>query len=235
MHFSTKSIQHSIMKHITLSMAPMFLLIWACSTDGGIPRYLEVPPKNLENVPKQEQQLPESEYEPAYLVKAGSIRFEASEGMNGSITDSWIQVLHFEDYGRKERNEIYNQDGVPVHAGFNIGDKYISLDLDEKIANEWEVGDQSGLSNSFDWYVQRAGGSAYDWGKEIVAGIECDVFYEPIEGGIAKYAGWGNIVFISDFKSSVWGDYYLGAIEFTEGPVDPKLFQVPEGFTIKKW
>src|SRR5690606_29760989 len=61
--------QHSTMKLIKLSMVPMFLLVWACSTDGGIPRYLEEPSKALESVP--EEQLPELEYEREYLVKAG--------------------------------------------------------------------------------------------------------------------------------------------------------------------
>lgn len=215
-------------------MVPVFLLVWACSTDGGIPRYLEGPQKPMNSVPGQEQ-LPELEYKREYLVKSGNIRFEGREGINDSITDSWIQVLYFEDYGSKERMEIYSNDEVLKSVSFNIGNKIISLDLDEKIAHQRDWNDRSGLLNSFDRLVQSAGSLAYDWEKETVAGKECDVFYEPTDGGRAKYAGWGNIRFLLDHRSEGWGDYYLAAIEFTEGPVDPELFQVPEGFTLKRW
>lgn len=46
--------------------------------------------------------------------------------------------------------------------------------------------------------------------KEILAGKKCGVYLLLVEGGATKYAGLGNILFLTEFSSKVWVQLQAG-------------------------
>jgi len=172
-------------------------------------------------------------YEQDYKFKSGTIILEGWKGSKDSILERWRAVVYFDDYGHRERRDNFLEDGTHAGVFFRIGNKNFCLDPTEKTAHVSATGHTVlGTETRFDNIVQNMVGATDKPIKEILAGKECDVYVLQVEGGTSKYAGFGNIVFLMEFFSEGWGDYSKRVIEFSEGPVDPALFQIPKDYTI---
>ncbi len=162
-----------------------------------------------------------------YKIKSGTIEFVTSAGdLKGR------KVVHFDDYGAKERVESY--DGNEPLKGYNTSDGNTRYYIDLEKKSAW-ISDQNG---SRGWEMQfhtwneleRQGQSEnYNRVENIsVAGKDCEA-YEY--GGSTVFAGWQGLTLYQKQKPNI----LVEAVKLEENVAhDPSVFAVPEGFEVKE-
>lgn len=162
-----------------------------------------------------------------YKIKSGTIEFETSAGdMRGR------KVVHFDDYGAKERVETY--DGDEPLKGYNTSDGKTRYYIDLQNKSAW-ISDQNG-SRGWEmqfhtWEELERQGQSKDFNRVdniTVAGKDCEA-YEY--GGSAVFAGWNGLTLYHKQKPNI----LVEAVKLEENVNhNPALFGVPEGFEIKE-
>lgn len=157
-----------------------------------------------------------------YGVKSGIVK--ATSEVMGQKVDV---TSYFDDYGAKEVS-ITKMGGMDITTISRDG-KYWMVNAAAKMVQEIPVQEQVNYLNLTDEIVAKY--KIKETGKETVAGKECTCYSLEISqmGQTAK------------MKVSVWNGYPMKSVtsamgmdvtatitEFTEGPVDAALFEVPK-------
>lgn len=170
-----------------------------------------------------------------YQIKSASIKFE-NKATAAGINIIETAVVYFDDYGRLERKDTYDQDGNLKESFFSDGSDLYTLIHEDKKA--FKVGKAvRGTEFKFDWNEVSAedkqNGKAKQAPNEMIAGKDCEAFLMETDAGKSKFAGWKNICMLTEVNSP-HVQSVSRAVEIKEELVDAKLFTVPEGYSLEK-
>jgi hypothetical protein len=162
-----------------------------------------------------------------YGIKSGIVTFEHS---GFGITTKTI--LYFDDYGTKEAEEQYNDDGSLKETNLCDGKNiYLLIHKDKTAFSRGEC--FRGVAYKFDWSEASRSGAEYKPTKlsnQDIAGRDCESFSLDISGNKAVYAGWNNICFLIETVTGKEKVVYK-AVSFEENAnVPAEKFKVPTGY-----
>ncbi len=170
-----------------------------------------------------------------YPIKSGIITFEKK-----GISDTKKEIVYFDEYGIKERHEIYNFDSKIEEIRFSDGEKmYIINNKYNKDNIAYIMG--SGRNGTEMKFIPEPFNTDKDkikYGYTKLADMEvldksCEAYVTKSAMGEVTFAGWNNILLYSKAKLS-FGESVLQAVKFEENAnVDAALFKVPDGYEIK--
>lgn len=164
-----------------------------------------------------------------YGVKSGIVTFEHS---GFGLTTK--KVLYFDDYGMKEAEESYNDDGTVKEINLCDGkNRYILIFKDKTAFSQGEC--YRGVAYKFDWEEISRSGEEYKptrLGNLNIAGKDCESFSLTVSGDQTVYAGWKNICFLIDTETNGAKVTYK-AVTFEENATIPEgKLSVPSDFKI---
>lgn len=220
------------MKSIVIWLvAAIPMLFVACSNNKSSSKI------NHKDAVQTTQEIIENTPAPAkkYQIKSGTITFQNTM-KSGGYSANHKSIVYFDDYGIKERKDTYDDEGNLDESFFSDGANLYLIMHKQKTA--YDRGKSfRGTEYKFDWdeisFSTIEKGKAKKGVNETVAGKECEVFYLETDAGKSKFAGWNNITLLTEGSGS-FGETVNRAIEIKEGPVDIKLFAVPDGYTLNK-
>ncbi|HLN20968.1 MAG TPA: hypothetical protein VK213_07750 [Bacteroidales bacterium] len=128
-----------------------------------------------------------------YGIKSGIVTYE-NTGF-GLTTKS---ILYFDEWGTKEAEEKYDQDGNLTETSLCDGkNMYLLIHKDKTAYSRGEC--WRGVAYKFDWEEAQKSGTEYKPTKLAnlnIAGKDCESFSLEISGSKTVYAGWNNISFM---------------------------------------
>lgn len=168
-----------------------------------------------------------------YGIKSGEIIYENTLNTI-SVHMSYKTIVYFDNYGMKECRDTY--------SGDTLTDSYMSDGKNtyriSHIKREAFFSGKAykGTEPKFGW--NEVGEADKESGKvklapdEIIAGKDCKVY--TVTSGIvtAKYAGWNDILLLSEIKSP-GGISLTQAVRVTVGDVPQNKFLIPKGYKVK--
>lgn len=166
-----------------------------------------------------------------YDVKSGVVTYEVSVVMNGKAISSNKNILYFDDYGLKEREDKYEK-GILVGSSIYDGKKRYEINHKKKTYSEIPSGGSVAYKVNFNGIPEadRKSGNAKKLPDEIILGKTCETYtYEKAK---AKYAGWKGILFLLETNTGSL-ESKQKAIQFEETSVGPDKFTVPGDYTKK--
>lgn len=172
-----------------------------------------------------------------YTIKSGQITFERK----GVIGNQKI-IVYFDDYGIRERNETYNEDGSLEEIRFTDGEnmyKILGEKIDEKIAYLMGSGmfgtEMKFESDPFKNNDKRR--EKYQFKKldnMNILGKDCEVYSMTTGGNVTTFGGWNSLHLYSKVDMSI-GITETIAVDLKENiSVDPELFKVPSDFKVQQ-
>lgn len=164
-----------------------------------------------------------------YGVKSGIVTFESS-GFGLTVK----KVLYFDDYGAREAEETYDDDGSLKETNLCDGkNMYILIHKDKTAFNRGNC--YRGVAYKFDWNEAQQGGAEYKPTKlanQVIAGKDCETFSLEISGSKSVYAGWNNICFMIETPTGN-GKVINKAIAFEENAnVPDEKLSVPADYKV---
>ncbi len=170
-----------------------------------------------------------------YSMKSGIITFEKK-----GLSDTKKEMVYFDDYGTRERHEIYNSDGNIEEIRFTDGDKMYIINNKynkDKIAYIMGSG-RNGTQMKFiaEPFITDKDKKQYGYSKIPDMRIlekNCEAYITKTAMGEVTFAGWNNILLYTKTKLSI-GESVSQAIKFDENAkFDDSLFKVPDGYEVK--
>ena len=134
-----------------------------------------------------------------YEVKSGVVTYEVTVVMNGKTISTNKNVLYFDEYGKKEREDKFNRE---VLIGSSIYNGKTRYEVNHKKKNYSEM-----PANSIGYKVNfadlpeadRKSGNAKKLPNETILGKSCETYtYQKTN---SKYAGWKGILFFLETSS----------------------------------
>lgn len=169
-----------------------------------------------------------------YDMKSGIITFENNVMILGKPV-AQKQILYFDEYGRKERKELYEGETM-MEAYLSDGMNLFNLVFEESTA--YRSGRSVlGTETRFDGDSLAARAAAKAGVTKLpamkVAGRLCEAYEVKRQGATTVLAGWYHITLFTDNAES--GIHSVSkAVEVAENvKVPPEKFRVPAGFKIK--
>ena len=213
------------MRKLAISgIIPLLLFVGSCGTSG-----------NKTSSESASVTIPESEAavntNKKYEIKSGIVNFESS-GM-GIKTKT---ILYFDDFGSKEAEEKYDEDGNVKEIQLCDGTNRYTIIPSEKIA--YSNGScYRGIAYRFDWEEVSGAESRYKATKLpniTIAGKDCESFSLESSGQTIVYAGWNNVCLLID-QTSRFGPITYKAVSFEENPSIPAdKLNIPAGYQTKQ-
>lgn len=172
-----------------------------------------------------------------YPIKSGIITFQRS----GIIGSAEI-IVYFDDYGKKERNEVYGKDGlineVTMSDGVNMY-KFTKESIAAKTVYIMGPGlhgtEMQFVADPFNNNEKRK--ARYEFIKlENIDLIDkdCEAYCVKSSGGKTTFAGWRGLLLYSKVQMAM-GVMETVAVDFKENAdVDPDLFKIPDGYKTEK-
>ena len=169
-----------------------------------------------------------------YDVKSGIITFENSIRILAKPVPQ-RQILYFDEYGMKERKELYEGD-VLMEAFLSDGRHLFNLVFEESTAYRSGRAVQ-GTETRFDGdslsAVWKKKGTVKKLAAMKIAGRLCDAYELVDAGGTTILAGWNHITLFTD-NAAVGIHSVSKAVTIEENAKVPaEMFRVPPGFVIK--
>jgi hypothetical protein len=169
-----------------------------------------------------------------YELKSGIITFENTVAILGKQVPQ-KQVLYFDDYGVRERKELYEGD-VLQEAYLCDGMHLFNLVYAESTAYRGGNSTQGtetrldGDSLAAKW---KGKGAVKKLPAVKLAGKICDAFEVTDAGGTTTLAGWNRIILMTEGSAS--GIHSVSkAVKIVENAKIPgDMFRVPAGFKVK--
>lgn len=172
-----------------------------------------------------------------YSIKSGIITFERK----GVIGNQKV-IVYFDDYGSKERNETYNEDGSLEEIRFTDGEnmyKVLGDNSGEKVAYIMGPGkfgtEMKFESDPFKNSEKRR--AKYQFKKlenMNILGKDCELYSMTTGRNVTTFGGWNSLHLYSKVDMSI-GITETIAVDLKENAsVDPELFKVPSDFTVQK-
>jgi hypothetical protein len=167
-----------------------------------------------------------------YDIKSGIITFENIQQVSGVNIFRGKDIIYFDDYGMKECKETYNN-GELTESFLSDGKKLVRLIHENETAFNAGLSNH-GTENRFDWNeVEQNNMDTIKLKKlpnETIAGKDCEVFSQIVNGLTMKYGGWNHIYLLneSDFKDR---SRITRAVKIEENVTVPAdKFIVPNGY-----
>lgn len=209
------------MKKITyLAMSMAMFAFMSCSTEKA--------ETVVENNSESKEEIPSATVATGkYKIKSGTIEFESSMGPVKSR-----KVVHFDDYGSKERVENY--DNGDALKGYNTSDGKTRYFIDVESKTAW-ISDQNGSlgweMKFHSWEELDRQGQTKDYTRVediTVAGKQCEAYEYR---GSTVFAGWQGLTLYQKQEPNI----LVEAVKLDENVNhDPAIFGVPEGFEVKE-
>lgn len=156
-----------------------------------------------------------------YGVKSGTVKVVTT------MMEPVESITYFDDYGAKEVTEM-NMMGMKM-TQLTIGDKMYIINADEKQVQEMPGRDNINYLNLTPEVIKKY--NVKEVGKEKVAGKDCIKYTAEIEqmGQKAQVSVsvWNGYAMKSNIDMGGFG-ISTEVVEFKEGPVDAKLFEIPK-------
>jgi hypothetical protein len=219
----------------------LLILLIGCADEGKDDVQTNIDKQLKENIGLTESEIIEQASKiniaKKYPIKSGVITFNCNGIMEGQKV-----IVYFDDYGTKERNELYTEDASIFEIRFTDGEFMYKLsrpDETEKTAYIMGPG-KYGTEMKFDPDPFRNDDKRkekYQFKKLPninIVGRDCEVYSSTIKMGTTTFGGWNGIHLYSKVEFSM-GISETVAIDFKENePVDAGLFKVPPGYTALK-
>lgn len=162
-----------------------------------------------------------------YDIKSGIMEFEQDfAGIKST------KILYFDDYGSKERVEVY-EDGLLESCVFSDGKTRYTLHAEAKIAYRVDQPGDRGWEMEFHSWdeIRRLPNYQEDYKKVenfTVVGKNCEAYQYK---DIAVFAGWNGLTLYHKQNPGI----LIQAIKLEEDVKhDAAIFTVPSGFTVKE-
>lgn len=167
-----------------------------------------------------------------YGVKSGEIVYETSLNTI-SVHMTYKTVVYFDDYGIKERRDTYKGDTL-TESYLSDGKNTYRINHEKKQAF-FSGKAYKGTEPKFGWNgigeEDKKSGKAKLAPDEIIAGKECTVYTVKSDIVSAKFAGWEDIVMLSEI-SSPGGVSSTVATSITIEKVPASTFRIPRGYKV---
>jgi hypothetical protein len=177
-----------------------------------------------QTVTTQETPAPETTHR--YGIKSGVIFYDAPMGTK--------QELYFDEYGAKELFITSVDLGVAKSKSIEIRKDGFSYNYEEGktegTKRAWYVSDMD-YSKADPKTLERY--KVKDLGTEMIDGKECKKFSAEVGSSPILTWSWNNIMIKSITKMG-GNDFIIEATKIQETPVDPKMFELPDGVTFKE-
>ncbi|RJP85576.1 MAG: hypothetical protein C4518_15875 [Desulfobacteraceae bacterium] len=172
-----------------------------------------------------------------YAIKSGAITFERA-----GVSAKKKIMVYFDDFGKKERNEVYNDKGVLEEIRFSDGETMYRISLKnsaEKAAYIMGPG-SNGTEMRFeaDPFKKDDEKQRQNYKKlpdmEILGKL-CQAYSVKTDAAETIFAGRDNVLLHVKVIMKM-GETVTQAVDFKENAeVDPALFKVPAEYAVKKY
>ena len=173
------------------------------------------------------QEAPKPVVNQRYGIKSGVIFYDAPMGAK--------QELYFDDYGAKEVSITSVDFGVAKSKTIEIRKDGFSYTYEEGktegTKKAWYAPSSTDYSKADPRTIERY--KVKDLGTETVAGKDCKKYSAEFSGSPIISWTWNNILIKSTTKMG-GADFVIEATKIQDGPVDPKIFELPAGVTFKE-
>ena len=168
-----------------------------------------------------------------YNVKSGVITY-TTKLKTLSVYMSYKTIVYFDDYGRIECRDTY--DSTQLRQTFMSDGKWL-YQISHPKKTVYRTGkDRHGTEQKFDWNTvpqqDKDSGRAIKLPNEIIAGKDCEVYMVQADIAKAKYAGWQNILMLSEI-SSPGGTSTLIAVEVQLIAPPKEKFILPKDYLLR--
>lgn len=168
-----------------------------------------------------------------YQIKSGIITYTTVMKTH-SVDYQYKTIIYFDDYGAKECRDNYKGDTLSESL-MSDGEKTYRIIHSLKKAF-WSGTSKKGTEPKFGWSnvseEDISSGKITRLPDERIAGKECLVYSLKSGKVTAKYAGWKDIIFLTEI-SSEGGFIATRAIRAQTGNVQTHKFKIPEGYTVQ--
>lgn len=172
-----------------------------------------------------------------YDIKSATITYTQTT-QAGTMKTERKHVFTFDDYGAKEREDVYTND-VISQTTINTGSSVLMIMHASKEA--YQLGTEVKLFDyTYGWNAlpdsEKVNGTAREFPPFTVAGKVCASYQRAINalGGSTTIAGWNGICLLRDARSDNSSNV-LRALTVEENPMlAPSMFSVPEGYKLTK-
>jgi hypothetical protein len=172
-----------------------------------------------------------------YAIKSGTITFERT-----GVSAKKKIMVYFDDYGTKERNEVYNNKGKLDEFRFSDGETMYKISLKkgtEKVAYNMGPG-SSGTEMKFvaEPFKNPEEQQQQNFKKlpdKKILGKTCQAYSVRDSAAETTFAGWNGVLLYVKVIMKM-GESFTQAVDFKENAkIDPALFKVPDGYAVKKF
>lgn len=168
-----------------------------------------------------------------YGIRSGIITFQTAM-KTFSVDYEYKTIVYFDDYGIRERRDTYRGDTL-TETLMSDGERTYRIMHAQRRAY-WSGKARQGTEPRFGW--DKLTEDDFESGKverlpdERIAGKTCLVYAVRSGQVYAKYAGWKDIILLSEIKSE--GGYIsTRAVKVQARKVPASTFQIPEGYMVE--
>ncbi|MBN2415583.1 hypothetical protein JXO52_07065 [bacterium] len=170
-----------------------------------------------------------------YDIQSGIVTFEEKTDLGGFAIVKKI-VVSFDDYGMKERKDVYNEDGVLEQSALSDGTSLYLIVHNENTAYR-RGSAYRGTEYKFSWEEisakKKESGEFVKGETMTIAGKTCDSYSQKSSRSTTVFAGWKGVCLLTDMQTEGMR-VTAKAVAFEENAAVPAaLFTIPAGMTVK--
>ncbi|HEY9487381.1 MAG TPA: hypothetical protein VIQ51_03575 [Chryseosolibacter sp.] len=222
------------MKKISILCAVILAIFAACSNNKDKPTDA-VAEANAINERAQEAIENAPPVAKKYQIKSGIITFEETANV-GSMKLTSKKIHYFDDYGMKEREDSFDEEGQLKESFMSDGkDLILLMHKDQTAYKRGKAYRGTAYRVDYNEFSQedKASGKVKKLADEIILGKTCETYTYETESLKGKYAGWGNICLRTEAETSGVKSVAI-ATSFEEDAVVPAdKFTIPSGYAVQ--
>lgn len=168
-----------------------------------------------------------------YGVKSGLVIFETKMNTK-SVNLTYKSIIYFDAFGMVERRDTYQNDRLEETF---LSDGANNYNISHTSKSAVRTGHAyRGTESKFDWEriakEQKENNKIEILPSMNIAGKKCNAYSVQTGAATATFAGWKGIILLNQIESA-------GGMSRTKAqtvkivPINPVIFQVPKGYTIK--
>ena len=172
-----------------------------------------------------------------YAIKSGTITFERT-----GVSAKKKIMVYFDDYGKKERNEVYNNKGKLEEFRFSDGETMYKISLKngaEKVVYNMGPGsfgtEMKFVAEPFKNPEEQQQQNFTKLPDMKILGKTCQAYSVRDSAAETTFAGYNGVLLYVKVMMKM-GESFTQAVDFKENAkIDPSLFKVPDGYAVKKY
>lgn len=169
-----------------------------------------------------------------YGIREGIVTYENIMKTH-SVDIRFKTVVYFDDYGLKERKDIYTGDTQLDESLMSDGKSVYKIN--HKLKTIFKLRDAyRGTEPKFGWdnvsAEDKESGKVQKDADTVIAGLTCRAYHIETNQVRADYAGWENILMYSEI-SSPGGKSLAVAVKVDTGYTDDSKFLLPKGYKFR--